>query len=49
MLPLFNVSDLYYCVYHSVIHITMTCSTAKDNIYFVIIFIQFAIKSIEYP
>ena len=32
------VLDLYYCVYHSVIYITTTCSNAKDKIYFVIYF-----------
>ena len=29
---------VYYCVYHSVIYITTTCSNVKDKIYFVIYF-----------
>ena len=33
-------ADLYYCVYHSMIYIATTCSDAKDNIYFVILFLQ---------
>ena len=33
-------NDLYHCFYHSVVHVTMTCPNAKDNLYFVIIFLQ---------
>ena len=33
-------SDLYYCVYNSVVHITMTFSNAKDKIYFATIFLH---------
>ena len=33
-------SYLYCCVYNSVMHITITCSDAKDNIDSVIIFLQ---------
>ena len=32
--------DLYYCDLHSVKYITKTGSNAKDNIYFVIVFLE---------
>ena len=35
------IATIYYCVYHSGMHITITCLNTKDNIYFVIIFSQF--------
>ena len=33
-----HVNDLFYCVCHFVIHVTMTCSNAKNNMYFLTIF-----------
>ena len=33
-------ATIYYSVHHYVMNIIMTCSNAKDNIYFVIIFSQ---------
>ena len=34
------MTTIYYCVYHSVMRMTIRCSNAKDNIHFVIIFLQ---------
>ena len=35
-----HCNDLNYCVYYSVVHITMICLNVRDNIYFVMIFSQ---------
>ena len=41
-------ATIYYCIYHFVMHITMTCSNTKDNIYFVIIFSN-CFDTIDFP
>ena len=41
-------NDLYHCVYHSVVHITMTCSTTQGNIYFAIIFFTILARQLHF-
>ena len=41
-------ATVYYCVYNSVMHFTMTCSNTNDNIYFVIIFFTIAAKRLTF-